>query len=128
MKFVGGDIVPPADVGEVTAKLKDADALLIVHLSGHGGDAPGTVPKTPRSPRPPGKGKQQGVAGPLMALRHPAFHAASVRPRASSAERSFQSMLMIPGKYRSRVSPLTRSSAASISAVNSPSARCRLVL
>ena len=40
VKFVGGDIVPPAEVGEVTAKLKDADALLIVHLSGHGGDAP----------------------------------------------------------------------------------------
>jgi hypothetical protein len=40
VKFVGGDIMPPAAVGEVTAKLKDADALLIVHLSGHGGDAP----------------------------------------------------------------------------------------
>jgi len=40
VKFVGGDLVPPADVGQVAAKLKDADALLIVHLSGHGGDAP----------------------------------------------------------------------------------------
>jgi len=40
VKFVGGDTVPPADAGEVAVKLKDADALLIVHLSGHGGDAP----------------------------------------------------------------------------------------
>jgi len=40
VKFVGGDLVPPADVGQVAAKLKDADALLIIHLSGHGGDAP----------------------------------------------------------------------------------------
>ena len=40
VKFVGGDLVPPADVGQVAAKLKDADALLIIHLAGHGGDAP----------------------------------------------------------------------------------------
>ena len=40
VKFVGGDLVPPADVTQVAAKLKDADALLIIHLSGHGGDAP----------------------------------------------------------------------------------------
>ena len=40
VKFVGGDLVPPADVGAVAAKLADADALFIVHLSGHGGDAP----------------------------------------------------------------------------------------
>lgn len=40
VKFIGGDLVPPTDVAEVAAKLKDADALLIVHLSGHGGDAP----------------------------------------------------------------------------------------
>jgi len=40
VKFVGGDTVPPADVGQVVAKLKDADALLIIHLSGHGGNAP----------------------------------------------------------------------------------------
>ncbi len=38
--FVGGDTVPPADVGQLAAKLKDADALFIVHLSGHEGDAP----------------------------------------------------------------------------------------
>ena len=40
IKFVGGELVPPAQVEEVAAKLPDADALLIVHLSGHGGDAP----------------------------------------------------------------------------------------
>jgi len=40
VKFVGGDLIPPTDVGQVAAKLKDADALLIIHLSGHGGDAP----------------------------------------------------------------------------------------
>lgn len=40
VKFIGGDLVPPADVAKVAAKLKDADALLIIHLSGHGGDAP----------------------------------------------------------------------------------------
>jgi hypothetical protein len=40
VKFVGGDMVPPAEVGQVAARLKDADALLIVHLSHHGGDAP----------------------------------------------------------------------------------------
>ncbi len=40
VEFVGGDTVPPADAGRLATKLKDADALLIVHLSGHGGDAP----------------------------------------------------------------------------------------
>ncbi|MHB1038511.1 MAG: hypothetical protein ACYC35_29425 [Pirellulales bacterium] len=40
VKFVGGDLVPPTDVAQVAAKLKDADGLLIIHLSGHGGDAP----------------------------------------------------------------------------------------
>ena len=40
VKFIGGDMIPPAKVDEVVAKLADADALLIVHLSGHGGDAP----------------------------------------------------------------------------------------
>jgi hypothetical protein len=40
VRFVGGDTVPPAKVGQVAAKLKDADALLIIHLSGHGGNAP----------------------------------------------------------------------------------------
>ena len=40
VKFVGGDLVPPADVDQVAAKLKEADGLLLIHLSGHGGDAP----------------------------------------------------------------------------------------
>jgi len=41
VKFIGGDLVPPAKADEVAAKLKDADALLIIHLSGHGhGEVP----------------------------------------------------------------------------------------
>jgi hypothetical protein len=40
VKFEGGDLVPATEVGQVAARLKDADALLIIHLSGHGGDAP----------------------------------------------------------------------------------------
>jgi hypothetical protein len=40
VQFVGGDLVPPVEVDQVTDKLKEADGLLIVHLSGHGGDAP----------------------------------------------------------------------------------------
>jgi len=40
VKFVGGEVVPPADVNEVVAKLSEADGVLLFHLSGHGGDAP----------------------------------------------------------------------------------------
>lgn len=40
VKFVGGDMVPPANVDEVASKLKAADGLMIIHLSHHGGDAP----------------------------------------------------------------------------------------
>ena len=40
VKFVGGEIVPPADVNKVVARLNQADAVLLFHLSGHGGDAP----------------------------------------------------------------------------------------
>ena len=40
VEFIGGDLVPPANTTDIAAKLKNADALLIVHLSGHGGDAP----------------------------------------------------------------------------------------
>jgi hypothetical protein len=40
ISFIGGDMVPPAKVNEVAAKLKGADGLLIIHLSHHGGDAP----------------------------------------------------------------------------------------
>jgi hypothetical protein len=40
VKLVGGDLIPPAGAEEVAAKVKDADAVLLFHLSGHGGDAP----------------------------------------------------------------------------------------
>jgi hypothetical protein len=40
VKFVGGELIPPAKVADVTAKLKDADGALLFHLSGHGGGAP----------------------------------------------------------------------------------------
>jgi len=40
VKFIGGELVPPADVAELISKLKDADGVLLFHLSGHGGDAP----------------------------------------------------------------------------------------
>ena len=40
VKFIGGDLIPPTDVGQVAAKLGQADAVLLIHLSGHGGDAP----------------------------------------------------------------------------------------
>jgi hypothetical protein len=41
VRFVGGDQIPPADAASIAGKLKEeADALLIIHLSGHGGDAP----------------------------------------------------------------------------------------
>ena len=40
VKFVGGDLIPPAELDAVAAKLADADAVLLFHLSGHGGDAP----------------------------------------------------------------------------------------
>jgi len=40
VKFVGGELVPPAEVDKVVAKLGDADGVLLFHLSGHGGGAP----------------------------------------------------------------------------------------
>jgi len=40
VKFVGGELVPPAEVPKVVEKLKDADGVLLFHLSGHGGGAP----------------------------------------------------------------------------------------
>jgi hypothetical protein len=40
VKFVGGEVVPPAEVPKVVEKIKDADGVLLFHLSGHGGDAP----------------------------------------------------------------------------------------
>jgi hypothetical protein len=40
VRFVGGEMVPPAGVDAVVAKLADADGVLLFHLSGHGGAAP----------------------------------------------------------------------------------------
>ena len=40
VKFIGGDMVPEVDVDQVLPKLKEADAVLLFHLCGHGGDAP----------------------------------------------------------------------------------------
>lgn len=40
VKFVGGELVPPAEAAQVVAKLGEADGVLLFHLSGHGGDAP----------------------------------------------------------------------------------------
>jgi hypothetical protein len=40
VKFVGGDMIPPANVDQLAEKVRDADAIMLVHLSAHGGDAP----------------------------------------------------------------------------------------
>ncbi len=40
VKFVGGDLIPPAEAAKVIDKLGDADGVLLFHLSGHGGGAP----------------------------------------------------------------------------------------
>ncbi len=40
VKFIGGEVVPPADVAKVVANLAEADGVLLFHLSGHGGGAP----------------------------------------------------------------------------------------
>ena len=40
VKFVGGDTIPHTPVEEVLRKTAGADALLVIYLSGHGGDAP----------------------------------------------------------------------------------------
>ncbi len=40
VKFVGGELIPPAEVDKVVAKMGDADGVLLFHLSGHGGGAP----------------------------------------------------------------------------------------
>ncbi len=40
VEFVGGELIPPAEVGKVAASVKDADAVLMFHLSGHGGGPP----------------------------------------------------------------------------------------
>jgi hypothetical protein len=40
VKFIGGDMIPPTEVDQLAEKVRDADALLLIHLSAHGGDAP----------------------------------------------------------------------------------------
>jgi hypothetical protein len=40
VKFIGGDLIPPTDVEQLADKVRGADALLLIHLSAHGGDAP----------------------------------------------------------------------------------------
>lgn len=40
VNFVGGEQIPPTDASQVIDRLKDADGVLLFHLSGHGGDAP----------------------------------------------------------------------------------------
>ncbi len=40
VKFIGGDMIPPANVEQLAAKISEADALMLIHLSAHGGDAP----------------------------------------------------------------------------------------
>ncbi len=40
VEFVGGELIPPATVAEVAAKLRGVDGVLLFHLSGHGGGAP----------------------------------------------------------------------------------------
>jgi hypothetical protein len=40
VRFVGGEMIPPADAAQLAEKVKEADAVLMIHLSAHGGDAP----------------------------------------------------------------------------------------
>lgn len=40
IRFVGGDMVPPTEVDQLAGNVRGADALLLVHLSAHGGDTP----------------------------------------------------------------------------------------
>jgi hypothetical protein len=39
VQFVGGELVPPAELPQVVEKLRSADGVLMFHLSGHGGGA-----------------------------------------------------------------------------------------
>jgi L-fucose isomerase-like protein len=39
VQFVGGDMIPPADAGQLAEKVKEADAVLIIHMSGQGSEA-----------------------------------------------------------------------------------------
>lgn len=38
VRFVGGETIPPAEAGEISARAASADGLLLIWLSGHGGD------------------------------------------------------------------------------------------
>jgi len=40
VRFIGGDVVPPGDAAKVVENLREADGVLLFHLSGHGGGAP----------------------------------------------------------------------------------------
>jgi hypothetical protein len=40
VKFVGGEMVPPESVDQIAQRVSKADALLLIHLSAHGGDTP----------------------------------------------------------------------------------------
>jgi hypothetical protein len=40
VQFIGGDMIPPANVDQLAEKVRGADAVLMIHLSAHGGDAP----------------------------------------------------------------------------------------
>ena len=40
VEFVGGETIPPDKADEVAAKVAKADGLLVIYLSGHGGNAP----------------------------------------------------------------------------------------
>jgi len=40
VQFLGGDMIPPAEIGPVLEKIQGVDGILMFHLSGHGGGAP----------------------------------------------------------------------------------------
>lgn len=40
VRFIGGELVPPDQIEKVVARMKDADGVVMFHLSGHGGGAP----------------------------------------------------------------------------------------
>jgi hypothetical protein len=40
VQFIGGDMIPPSEIDQLAPKVAQADALLLMHLSAHGGDTP----------------------------------------------------------------------------------------
>ncbi len=40
VKFIGGEVIPPAEVPKVVENVRGADGVLLFHLQAHGGDAP----------------------------------------------------------------------------------------